>query len=66
MLKKCDQLKQIYRHEAELINTIDNKQEHPIRFYTEQISIDVKESGSIRNKKKEIRMKMTMKNPPSP
>lgn len=34
MLKKCDQLKEIHKHEVELINTIENKQEHPIRFYT--------------------------------
>jgi hypothetical protein len=40
MLKKVDQLRDIYKYEAELMNITEIKDEPPMRFHTEPIYVD--------------------------
>ncbi len=41
MLKKVDQLREIYKYESELMNITELKEEPAIRFHTEPVSLDL-------------------------
>ena len=55
MLKKVDQLREIYKYETELINITELRDKPPLRFHTEPIYLDftTKEQSPKLTKKNE-------------